>query len=96
MRSERLLQRHRPLRRRRRPGYFRVTRPGELWHLDMSSVWVAEHGWCYLNAIIDCCTREIPAWGLDIRCRAQEALAVVKSGLEAHAIAPGQLHPRDG
>jgi transposase InsO family protein len=33
-----------------------------LWQLDLSSVWVAEHGWCYLNAIIDCCTREIVAW----------------------------------
>ena len=42
--------------RRRRPGFFRVTRPDELWHLDMTSVWVAEHGWCYLMAAIDCCT----------------------------------------
>ena len=54
MRSERLLQRHRPLQRRRRPGYFRVERPDQLWHMDMTSVWVAEHGWCYLNAAIDC------------------------------------------
>ena len=67
MRSQKLLQRHRPLHRRRRPGHFRVTRPDELWHMDMTSVWVAEHGWAYLNAIIDCCTREIPAWGLDLR-----------------------------
>jgi putative transposase len=91
MRQERLLQRHRPLRRRKRPGYFRVERPSQLWHMDMTSVWVAEHGWCYLNAAIDCCTREIPAWGLDLRCRAQEALAVVREGIDAHAIEPGQL-----
>jgi putative transposase len=45
--------------RRKRPGFLRVTRPDELWHLDMTSVWVAEHGWCYLNAAIDCRTREI-------------------------------------
>lgn len=50
MRSEGLLQRHRPSGRRRRPGYFRVERPDQLWHMDMTSVWVAEHGWCYLNA----------------------------------------------
>jgi len=49
MREQRLLQRHRPLRRRRRPGFFRVERPGQLWHLDMTSVWVAEHGWTYLK-----------------------------------------------
>jgi putative transposase len=35
MRQQRLLQRHRPLRRRRRPGFFRVERPDQLWHLDM-------------------------------------------------------------
>jgi len=64
-----LLQRHRPSGRRRRPGYFRVERPDQLWHMDMTSVWVAEHGWCYLNAIVDCCTREIPGFGLDLRCR---------------------------
>ena len=31
--------------RRRRPGVFKVERPGQLWHLDMTAVWVAEHGW---------------------------------------------------
>ncbi|MBA3740306.1 MAG: transposase family protein, partial [Chloroflexi bacterium] len=77
MREHRLLQPKRSEGRRRRPGYFQVTRPDELWHLDMTSVWVAEHGWCYLNAAIDCCTREIAAWGLDVRCRADEAIAVI-------------------
>jgi putative transposase len=91
MREQRLLQRHRPSGRRRRPGFFRVERPGQLWHMDMTSVWVAEHGWCYLNAAIDCCTREIPAWAIDLRCRAQEALRVVEAGVAAHAIEPGQL-----
>jgi transposase InsO family protein len=28
----------------------------------MTAVWVAEHGWTYLNAAIDCCTREIVGW----------------------------------
>ena len=78
MRMERLLQRHRPLRRRRRPGFFRVERPDQLWHLDMTSVWVAEHGWTYLNAAIDCCTREIVAWSLDLCCRSEEAIDLVE------------------
>ena len=47
----------------------------------MTSVWVAEHGWCYLNAAIDCCTREIAGWALDVRCRAQEATAVIDAAL---------------
>jgi putative transposase len=44
MRERRLIQRRRREPRRRRPGFFRVERPDQLWHLDMTSVWVAEHG----------------------------------------------------
>ena len=43
MRQRRLIQRRRRLDRRRRPGFFGVTRPNELWHLDMTSLWIAEH-----------------------------------------------------
>jgi putative transposase len=57
----------------------------------MTSVWVAEHGWCYLNAIIDCCTREIVAWQLELRCRADEAIAVVERAARLHGIEPGEL-----
>ena len=91
MREHRLLQRHRPLHRRRRPGFFRVERPDQLWHMDMTSVWVAEHGWCYLNAIIDCCTREITGWSLDVRCRAAEAIAVIDQAAAARELRPGEL-----
>jgi putative transposase len=72
MRAHRLIQRRRCEPRRRRPGFFRVERPCQLLHMDMTAVWVAEHGWCYLNAVIDCCTRELVGWGLETRCRAVE------------------------
>jgi putative transposase len=91
MRERRLIQRRRPLGRRRRPGFFRVERPDHLWHLDMTSVWVAEHGWVYLMAAIDCCTREIVAWHLETRCRAREAIALVERAASERAIAPGTL-----
>jgi len=91
MRERKLIQRPRPLERRKRPRFFRVERPRQLWQLDMTSVWVAEHGWCYLNAIIDCCTREIVAWQLSLRCRADEAIAVVERAVAAHGIEPGEL-----
>ena len=91
MREQRLLQRHRPLRRRRRPGYFRVECPDQLWHLDMTSVWVAEHGWTYLNAAIDCCTREIVGWSLELRCRTDEAIDLVDHAVVARQIEPGRL-----
>jgi putative transposase len=91
MREQRLIQRRgRPV-RRRRPGVFRVTRPAELWHMDMTSIWVAEHGWVYLNAIIDCCTREIVGWDVSLRCRAQEAIAVIQQAVADQAITPGTL-----
>ena len=91
MRERKLIQRRRPLERRKRPGVFRVERPRQLWQLDMTSVWVAEHGWCYLNAIIDCCTREIVGWGLELRCRADEAIAVVERAAAIHGIQQGEL-----
>jgi putative transposase len=91
MREQRLIQRRRRLDRRRRPGFFRVERPNELWHLDMTSVWVTEHGWCYLMAAIDCCTREIVGWHLELRCRAKESIALVEQAAAARAIHPGML-----
>jgi putative transposase len=91
MRERKLIQRRRPLERRKRPGFFRVERPRQLWQLDMTSVWVAEHGWTYLNAIIDCCTREIVGWSLELRCRADEAIAVVEHAAAVHGIKPGEL-----
>jgi len=91
MRERKLIQRRRPLERRRRPGFFKVERPRQLWQLDMSSVWVAEHGWTYLMAIIDCCTREIVAWHLELRCRADEAIALIERAAAVHSIEPGEL-----
>ena len=91
MREQKLIQRRPVEARRRRPGVFKVERPGQLWHLDMTSVWVAEHGWCYLNAAIDCCTREIVGWSLELRCRAAEATAVIKRAVDEQAIPPGTL-----
>ena len=91
MREHRLLQRSRNADRRRRPGFFRVTRPDELWHLDMTKVWTAAHGWVYLHAAIDCCTREITSWRLDVRTRSQESIGCVEAGVLYRGVPPGQL-----
>ncbi len=91
MRERNLIQCRRPLERRKRPGFFRVERPRQLWQLDLTSVWVAEHGWCYLMAMINCCTREIVAWHLELRCRADEAIALIERATAAYAIEPGEL-----
>src|SRR3989475_4120585 len=91
MRERKLIQRRRPLERRKRPGFFRVERPRQLWQLDLTAVWVAEHGWTYLMAAIDCCTREIVGWQLELRCRADEAIALIERAAAVHAIEPGEL-----
>jgi putative transposase len=91
MREQKLIQRRSREPRRRRPGFFRVERPDQLWHLDMTSVWVAEHGWCYLNAAIDCCTREIVGFSLELRCRAAEATELIRRAADVQGIVPGQL-----
>jgi putative transposase len=91
MRERKLIQRRRPPERRKRPGFFRVERPRQLWQLDQTSVWVAEHGWTYLMAMIDCCTREIVGWHLELRCRADEAIALIDRAVAIHGIEPGEL-----
>ena len=91
MRAHKLLQPVRGEGRSRCPGYFRVTRPDELWRLDMTKVWAAQHGWVYLHTIIDCCTREIPGWNLELRCRDDEAIDVVATAIVARGVGPGLL-----
>jgi putative transposase len=91
MREQKLIQRRGRPPRWRRSGVFRVTRPAELWHMDMTSIWVAEHGWVYLNAIIDCCTREILGWEVSRCCRAKEAIAVIEQTVTEQGILPGTL-----
>jgi putative transposase len=41
-------------------------------------------------AIIDCCTREIVAWQLELRCRADEAIALVDRAVALYGIEPGE------
>ena len=95
MRQRKLIRRRRPLERRKRPGSSGSSARGQLWQLDMTSVWVAEHGWTYLMAIIDCCTREIVAWQLELCCRADEAIALIERAAAVHGI-ERRTHPRIG
>jgi putative transposase len=91
MRTHKLLQRSRNEARRRRPGFFRVRRPDELWHMDMTKVWTSQSGWVYLHTIVDCCTRQITGWSLDLRCRDDEAIEVVETAVIRRSVGPGVL-----
>jgi putative transposase len=68
--------------------------PDALWHLDMTKVWTAQHGWVYLHAIIDCWTRELIGWSLELRCRDDEAIACVGRRSWPGRIQPRSVHPR--
>ncbi len=57
----------------------------------MTKVWTAQHGWIYLHAIVDCCTREITSWSLELRCRDDEAIEVVEAGVRSRRVGPGVL-----
>jgi putative transposase len=95
-RAQRVMRAHRPLQptrdtdRRRRPGFVRVTRPDELWHMDMTKVWTATHGWIHLHVTVDCCTREVTGWSVDTRTPSHEAIARVQ-GASLHRQVPAQV-----
>src|SRR3954454_7481243 len=42
-------------------------------------------------AAIDCCTREIVAWHLELRCRAKESIALVEHAAAARRVRPQTL-----
>ena len=69
-RVQRIMREHHLLQPTRHTG----RRPDELWQMDMTKVWVAQHGYAYTHAIIDCCAREITAWTFDLRARTTEAI----------------------
>ncbi len=90
MREQRLLQRTgRPAAAAARLLPGRAARPALAPRPEL--VWVAEHGWCYLQAAIDCCTREIVGWSLELRCRTEEATTLVEQASLARGIEPGEL-----
>jgi putative transposase len=91
MRQQRLLQRHQPLRRRRRPGFFRVECPdqalaprhdlglGRRARLDIPQ---RDHRLL---------TREIVGWSLELRCRTDEAIDLVDTAVTTRGIPAGPL-----
>src|SRR4051812_38302039 len=58
-----------------------------------TKVWTAQHGWVYLHAIVDCCTRELVGWSVDLRCRDDEAITVVDAAVLRRRVEPGRLTP---
>ena len=53
--------------------------------------WTAQHGWFDLHAIVDCCTPEIVATNIELRCRTDEALACVDAAIAQRVRRAGLL-----
>jgi hypothetical protein len=56
----------------------------------MTSVRVAEHGWFYLMAAIDCSNARDRRLHLETRCRAKEAIALIERAAAERAITPAR------
>ncbi len=54
-------------------------------------MWTAAHGWVDLHVAVDCCTRQVTCWRVDVRTRSQEAVGCVEAGVLARAVPPGRL-----
>lgn len=56
-----------------------VSRPNEIWQLDMTKIWAGQsEGWAYQVSVIDCCTWEIMRRDLAHRCGAEDAQAAAE------------------
>ena len=49
------------------------------------------NGWVYLHVIVDCCTREVTGWTLDLRTRAAEAIGCIETAVVGRDIVASQL-----
>src|SRR5690606_28426084 len=43
------------------------------------------------HVIVDCCTRQVTGWTVDVRTRTTEAIGCVEAAVLAHGIVPKQL-----
>jgi len=73
------------------PGSFGCTDPTSCGTWTPALVWTAQHGWVYLHVIVDCCTREVTGWRVDLRTRTQEAVGCVEHAITARAVLAGVL-----
>lgn len=58
-----------------------ATRPLEIWQTDMTKIWVKSVGWVYLFAFIDCYTREIVGYTLNLCASTRELLGALEAAL---------------
>ncbi|NYD87399.1 transposase InsO family protein [Cellulomonas oligotrophica] len=55
----------------------------------MTKVWTAAQGRVYLHVAVNCCTREVAGWTLDLRTRTDEVIASVEAAVLARSVTPG-------
>lgn len=57
--------------------------PNERWATDIAMVNCGEDGWCAFVPVIDCCTREVLGWALEMTARTKTAERALEEALLA-------------
>jgi len=58
-------------------------RPDKRWATDLASIHCGRDGWCVFVPVIDCCTREVLGWSLELTGRATTAERALEEALLA-------------
>jgi putative transposase len=72
------------------PGFVRITRPDQLWTLDTTRVRVGGW-WANLHVALDCCTREVVGWNLEVLSRPTEAITCLELAIARRHTDAGRL-----
>lgn len=68
--------------RPRAPAASSVTsRPNERWATDFALVHCGQDGWCVFAPVVDCCTREVLGWSLQLTARTRTAELALEDAL---------------
>jgi len=89
---------------RRRPGVaphpdlvardFTAPEPDRLWVADISYIPTGE-GWLYLATILDCCSRRIVGWSMNVHLRTELVVDALEMATTRRRPAPGLVHHSD-
>jgi putative transposase len=73
---------------------FEADEPGQRWVSDITYI-PTQHGWLYLAAIMDLCSRRIVGWAMDKTLESPLAEQALKMALTGCSRQPGLLHHSD-
>lgn len=70
---------------------LKITRPNQVWTMDITYIKTKTHGYLYLITYIDAFSRRIVGWGLKPDQKTESILAVLKTAVKERQPAPGLI-----